>query len=73
MDNLHDSPADAVSAAISDLAVLVLGDDIKVRLGHVEIALGTAGAAVPDGGVAGGAISAGDGNRGAAEGVSTLR
>lgn len=68
-ETLLDRPRHAVSATVSNDALLVLGDLVEERLGHVKIALGAADAAVPDGRLAGGAIGAGDVDGLAAEGV----
>jgi hypothetical protein len=68
-ETLLDRPRHAVSATVSNLTFLVLSDDVEERLRHVEITLGAADAAVPDGGCAGGAVGAGDADGLAAEGV----
>jgi hypothetical protein len=57
-------PRHAVGAAVG-----VAGDGVEERLGHVEIGLGAADAAVPNGGLVAGAVLALDGDGLAAEGV----
>jgi len=61
---LVDRPRHAVSATVS-----VVGDGVEEGLGHVEVGLGAADAAVPDGGGVVGAVLALDGHGLAAEGV----